>query len=363
MASSCLNTVGTGPVSSSKDAEAILFGEHSLSVPFPLPKRSTRPAARRLKPPALAKQAARSLVTDRHSGANEPWFAQAFRSRWEAYRARLDEYRKEPSAESVHEMRVASRRLASQLMVLSCVVGGRKPHKIRRMLKRQLRSLGTLRDLHVQQRFLEQQASRFPGVVQLREELQRKERGLVRPAARRMSNSKIKRLQRWIEGLEEELAQVAIDATKQEKLEAAAWHCAEDAFAETVRCWRLISLSDLRTIHRTRVAFKKFRYIVESLPPEMSGLSKRQLRRLAYYQRKMGNIQDLEVIQECIGDFMDEDGTREAPLRSFCAYSRRRRARALRAFRDSAKKLLQFWPPPNTSAPFRSRATHYAAAW
>jgi CHAD domain-containing protein len=229
------------------------------------------------------------------------------------------------------------------------------------MLKSQLRSLGAVRDLHVQRIFLEQQATKFPQVALLREHLMRRERELIKPASRRMSNSKVKKLQRWIDRLEEEFAQVASDVVKQEEFAAAAWRCAEDAFAETVRCWRLIRLSDLRTIHHTRVAFKKFRYLVESFPTEMSGLSKRQLRQWAYYQRKMGNIQDLVVIQKCIADFIDENGTREAPLRPFCAYVRRRGGRALRAFRDSAEKLFQFWPLPGPDAASPSRSIHYAA--
>jgi len=336
MDSSGLNVAEMGPVSSSKDTEAILLElqrEGSLSALFPLPRRSANQTGGALQPAGLAKRAAQLRLTRHPTVGNEPWFAQAFRSRWELYRAWLDEYRKQPSAESVHEMRVSSRRLASQLMLLGCVVGGRKPCKVQRMLKSQLRSLGAVRDLHVQRIFLEQQATKFPQVALLREHLMRRERELIKPASRRMSNSKVKKLQRWIDRLEEEFAQVASDVVKQEEFAAAAWRCAEDAFAETVRCWRLIRLSDLRTIHHTRVAFK----------------------------RKMGNIQDLVVIQKCIADFIDENGTREAPLRPFCAYVRRRGGRALRAFRDSAEKLFQFWPLPGPDAASPSRSIHYAA--
>jgi CHAD domain-containing protein len=118
-----------------------------------------------------------------------------------------------------------------------------------------------------------------------------------------------------------------------------------EAFAETAERRRAIDFSDLSTIHRTRVAFKKFRYIVESIPLSATGLTKRDLRTLALYQRRMGNIQDLEVIQATITDLIQRQDGLEGLLASFCAYLRRRRTRALLSFRKSADSLFQFWPP------------------
>jgi CHAD domain-containing protein len=57
----------------------------------------------------------------------------------------------------------------------------------------------------------------------------------------------------------------------------------------------------MRTVHQTRIAFKRFRYMLESLSPAITGPSRRQLRALAYYQRKMGIIQDHEVLNRRCG--------------------------------------------------------------
>jgi CHAD domain-containing protein len=117
----------------------------------------------------------------------------------------------------------------------------------------------------------------------------------------------------------------------------------------------------MRTIHHTRVAFKRFRYIMESLSPGITGLSKRQLLALAYYQRKMGIIQDLEVMQSCVARYAREVKNREALLQRFNSHLRQRRARALRSFLKSADRLYQFWPPASLIARADSVPTRNAA--
>ena len=123
-----------------------------------------------------------------------------------------------------------------------------------------------------------------------------------------------------------------------------------------------IDLADLGTIHQTRVAFKRFRYIVESLSPGLTGLTKRQLRTLAYYQRRMGIIQDLEVMKRCVAELRPLTHKKtESALRPFCRYLRQRRARALRSFLKSADYLFEFWPPASLAASGHSARSRKAA--
>ena len=101
--------------------------------------------------------------------------------------------------------------------------------------------------------------------------------------------------------------------------------------------------------------------MVESLSPALTGLGKRQLRALAYYQRKMGIIQDLEVMQRCVARFLREHQRAEAALRPFCRHLRQRRLRALRSFLKSADRLFDFWPPARLAAPAEFASTRNAA--
>src|SRR5262249_44087686 len=61
------------------------------------------------------------------------------------------------------------------------------------------------------------------------------------------------------------------------------------AFTRALRCLRRIRSDDPSTIHRTRVAFKTFRYMVESLAEVFPGITLRRLAAMRHYQAAMGD--------------------------------------------------------------------------
>jgi CHAD domain-containing protein len=221
--------------------------------------------------------------------------------------------------------------------------------------------LGDLRDAQVQRQFLEQKAASFPEVLLLRAWLLRREHLLARSAAEKVNRFKTRKLERWISTMLQGLTANARKSRVQSQLASAVLRAAAQAFAEAVERRQMIDLADLRTIHQTRVAFKRFRYTMESLSPGITGLSQRQLRALAYYQRKMGIIQDLEVMRACVARYTRGNEKRVARLQRFSHHLRQRRARALRSFLKSADRLLEFWPPTALAARAESLPTRNAA--
>jgi CHAD domain-containing protein len=290
-----------------------------------------------------------------------PCLADALETRWQSYREQLRGCQKDFSEGTVHELRVATRRLIAQLVLLSCVIHSASLEKARRILKRRLVALGELRDTQVQRAFIADQAARFSELALMGAWLERRERRLARPAAKLVGRFKTRKLEKWVRALIHDVRAKGRGARAESRLASAALEAAANAFAEAVGRRRAIDLADLRTIHQTRVAFKRFRYMVESLSPDITGLSKRQLRELAYYQRKMGIIQDLEVLQACVARFTREDKKVETPLRPFSRYLRQRRARALRSYLKSSDRLFEFWPPASLMAASDRVATRSAA--
>jgi CHAD domain-containing protein len=274
-----------------------------------------------------------------------PLLAEALDSRWQTYRAQLRHCQEHFSEEGIHQLRVATRRLLAQLTLLSNVALLPANEKARRILKRRLAALGDLRDAQVQRLFIEHHAVRFPELVLLRRWLQRRERRLALSAAEEVNHCKIVKLERWIAAMIDGLTARTQKPRVQSQLASSVWCAAAQTFAEAVERRKAIDLADLRTVHQTRVAFKRFRYTMESLSPGITGLSKRQLRALAYYQRKMGIIQDLEVMGLCLARYTREDPRREALLQRFNRHVRQRRGRALRSFLKSADRIYKFWPP------------------
>jgi CHAD domain-containing protein len=253
----------------------------------------------------------------------------------------------------VHELRVTTRRLLAQFILLDSVVPSDTLEKACRILKRRLAALGELRDAQVQRRFIEEKAASFPELVLLRAWLKRRERRLAKSAAGKVRRFKTKKLEKWICATTAGLGANARRSRAQSRLATAALRAAAQAFGDAVQRRQAIDLTDMRTVHQTRVAFKRFRYILESLSLGITGLSQRQLRTLAYYQRRMGIIQDLEVMQAGIARYTQEDKKREVLLHRFRRYLRQRRAQALRSFLKSADRLFQFWPPAALAVPGR----------
>ncbi len=287
--------------------------------------------------------------------------ADSLGDRWELYRARLRSCQDDFSEETVHELRVATRKLMAQFVLLGCVTPGQTAENARRVLKRRLKALGDLRDAHVQHSFVERQAVRFPELMLVRDFLRRRERKLEKAAAAKVKRFKIRKLEKWTLALAQHLAGQSGPTGRPARLASRVARATAEAFADLVHRRQAIDPANAITIHRTRIAFKKFRYMVESLSPGLTGLSKRDLRTLAYYQRRMGILQDLEVIQQSINGFVETHEGMEGLLQPFLRYLHARRARALRSFLKSADKLFLFWPPSRAKTNGNFAAARHAA--
>jgi len=99
----------------------------------------------------------------------------------------------------------------------------------------------------------------------------------------------------------------------------------------------------IETIHRTRVAFKKLRYMLEAFSMLRPIVSPRLAGTLRRFQRKMGDIQDVETLLARCEKFRRK--TRATGLESFCRELRVRRQRLVSRFIADADGLLALWPP------------------
>jgi CHAD domain-containing protein len=287
----------------------------------------------------------RRVPFSRRSLAVGPFLAETLGDRWKTYRACIRSCQDDFSEKSVHKLRVATRRLIAQLLIVGCVIPGRTPKRARRVLKRRLKALGKLRDTHVQRLYIQGRMERFPELVLVEDVLRQRERRLREAAARKVKGFKTRKLAKWILNLQLGLAMAPSTEGRPDRLLKVVARATGKAFATLVSRRNAIDPANPETIHRTRIAFKKFRYMVESLSPDFTGLGKRQLRALARYQERMGTLQDLEIIERCITGFARQDEGIGSLLAPFSRCLRATRARSLRCFLRSADELFQSWPP------------------
>ena len=118
------------------------------------------------------------------------------------------------------------------------------------------------------------------------------------------------------------------------------------AFNMVVQRKLAITPSDSTTIHRTRVAFKTFRYMTEFLAPMLGWVTRKRLKAMNAFQSSMGDIQDAEVLLTRATAFArkygKENGTSLARALEELA---RRRTRLTETFLVSADTLYTFWQP------------------
>src|SRR4030095_10460072 len=125
---------------------------------------------------------------------------------WKSYRACIRSCQDDFSEQSVHKLRVATRRLIAQLLIVGCVTPGRTAKMARRVLRRRLKALGELRDTHVQLLYVQCRMERFPELILLDDVLRCRERRLQKAIARKVKGFKTRKLQKWILALQLHLA-------------------------------------------------------------------------------------------------------------------------------------------------------------
>jgi CHAD domain-containing protein len=273
----------------------------------------------------------------------EKHLEKVLRDRWRTYRRQMRKCRKHPSEKTVHQLRVATRKLMAQFVLLECLLSDPVLARARRLLKRRLETLGPLRDLQVQLLCLERKQTAYPELGYLCDALKKQERSVMEKVGREIKDWKSKKLEKWIMAAADDLSVSARRNAQDPSASKLALRHASEAFQRVIERREAIQLDDLSTIHRTRVAFKRFRYMVESLPQSLTGLTDLQLRAMVQYQRRMGRIQDLEVLKGLLTSSARRRGWKGEGLEAFVRHVDQQLSRAVTTFMRSADALSGFW--------------------
>ncbi|MBL9173281.1 MAG: CHAD domain-containing protein [Verrucomicrobiales bacterium] len=244
------------------------------------------------------------------------------------FRRRVRRCRDSGDARAIHELRVQSRRLVVWCELLESLGGGRRAREARRRVKKLLRSLARLRDLHVQREWL----SRAPRSIsdparsfrrQLREEEPRRARR-VAERCRRMHPGRILDLLEGVLGSGRLPSDgVALSKGIQhwlDSLEGRAW---ERQAAIRAR--------DPQTLHRFRIAVKHLRYGLEIASVLGWETPDRAVDSLRDLQGRLGDIQDFDVCHRRLDSWSRDPGRSRVswePLRRWLLRERDRRVRA-----------------------------------
>ncbi|HKG53660.1 MAG TPA: CHAD domain-containing protein, partial [Anaerolineales bacterium] len=199
--------------------------------------------------------------------------------------------------EAVHDLRVATRRLLALIQVLNSISPRPNLKKLMRAFKGQLDGFDKLRDTQV---ILAEVAEILPQLPQLQPfqvYLQELEKGLLKTLCKKQKVIDLYDVSKRIHRLQASLKTESDDNPIVPLLQAV-----DDAFLITQQRQRWINPAAATTIHRVRLAFKTFRYMVEVIHPLFYDFPPENLKRMHEYQSRMGEIQDAEVILQALAE-------------------------------------------------------------
>lgn len=211
------------------------------------------------------------------------------------YRKQLKRCRRKFSEHAVHDLRIETRRLLALLDLLRALHLPGPIRKVRKIFKQQLDAFDGLRDTQVQLSLLRPLMRQFPEGRELKKRLCRHERRLSNELRAGVHATKSGRLERRLKSVEKQL-RAAADELPPEAVRLAILAEVRAAFERVVALRGRIQQNRPATIHRTRVAFKRFRYLCELLRPALPELNDEKLARMHDYQTMMGDIQDAKVL-------------------------------------------------------------------
>jgi CHAD domain-containing protein len=259
------------------------------------------------------------------------------------YRKRLARCQEEFSEASVHDLRIETRRTLALLDLLRALHFEDSLRKTRKIFKKRLDAFDELRDTQVQLLLLKPLRRDFPEAREFDLVLRRREKRLIGELRREIKRMKHIRLERRIKALEKQVRQSA-GAKSPERTRALAAAALRETFNYVAVLRRRVRRSHTETIHRMRVAFKRFRYVSELLQPLFPRLTLKQLRQMQAYQGLMGNIQDMEVLIAAVKQAVQLALLPEQAVRPLLGELMRRRRGLIDAYMAAADHLFEFEP-------------------
>jgi CHAD domain-containing protein len=271
-------------------------------------------------------------------------------TRWRRYRKRLKRCQKKFSEDAVHDVRVEARRLLSTLELLAAFFPEQDIKKARRALKHHLDTFDELRDTQVQLTYVGRLAETFPDAREFHGWLQKRKTRFTRSTRKAVKHIKTRRLGRCLAAFEKEIQRRHKQISREEAL-AIAQRAIKQAFARVARLCRHVRAGDPQTIHRTRIAFKRFRYMVEALSPLLPAVTEDHRRAMRAYQCMMGDIQDMEVLLAALNKFGQKKNINAAAARRLKQELVRWRRMLVQIYVNAAGRLRRFWPPAGLKPP------------
>lgn len=260
----------------------------------------------------------------------------ALDARWGKFRAELKLCRDEFSEEAVHDLRVASRRLLAFFDLLRSVLLHKRIQKIRRALKDQLDDLDDLRDTQVLLADVSESLPELPELEFFKVHLQAEEKKSLKHARKSIKSRDYDKLKARVGKIREMMENLPGELLADQLLVAG-----DDIYTRLMSAHSAMSAENIPGIHKLRIAFKRFRYVVEIIHPMLPAYPEGHFKRMHDYQSGMGDIQDQDTALQKLADL--KDPADQPGFESVMHHFRSRLQTAVSSFIEDSGEAFVFW--------------------
>jgi CHAD domain-containing protein len=247
-------------------------------------------------------------------------------------------------------LRGATRRLLALVDMLRSVSPHPRFQKMRHTFREQLDGLDDLRDTQVMLVEVSETLDVLPELARFQEYLSKREKRLLRSTVKGINSFKAGSLRKRLDSTRRVLLKIKNESYRQMEL----IQTVDDAYETALRRYQRIEPTQPGTIHRLRIAFKKFRYMVEIVHPLVPDFPEDNFEHMHAYQGMMGDIQDLEIFLAAFQDFADNDTSYN--LEPVHQFYQQRHTEVVNAFIEDMHQINTFWRPiPESSFPWQTR--------
>lgn len=230
-----------------------------------------------------------------------------------AYREKLKLCRTEFSKKAVHDLRTSIRRLLAILDMIAFVTSASRVEKLSDQLKEQLDGFSDLRDIQVMLDKVSEDINRLPELEPFQDYLKKREKRKQRTDEKHIETIKPGGIHKRLLKIQEDVEDLSID-----ELRGKLPQVVDEAYLTVVQRYSEIDPAQLVSVHHLRVAFKKFRSMVDAIHPCLPDFPEFLLTRMHDYQTQMGTIHDTQVFLETLAEFAEDSNSYDlGPVRRY----------------------------------------------
>jgi CHAD domain-containing protein len=268
-----------------------------------------------------------------------------FHKSWKNFSSAWKKAQAKASEKSIHDLRVDTRRLIATLELVQVLCKCDEVRKLRRHLKKVLKSMRSLRDVQVQL----ENASQIPQlglIAAFSRSLECRERREIERLRDKLKRGRRQQLTKAVEDVRSEFDRLngSLSPSRIHRSVAHVLTLRRNEFLRAERRFQRLRPLNEGALHEMRIALKKLRYVVEAAQPVLGPSAKQQADKMHAFQQLMGDSHDVDMLRVELEKWARKKGRIIAVVPTL-EQLKEKREDLLRKIIESSDELEQIFKP------------------